>query len=200
MLKIGLTGGIGCGKSTVSALFAELGIPVIDADQIAKDSVKPGQPALASIQKEFGGQVINVDGSLNRAMLGDIIFSDAVAKQRLEAIIHPRVYQAMRTRLAELNASYAVVSVPLLFETGMEALVDRVLVIDCPVEIQIERVKKRDSLTDARIKSIIASQISREARMARADDLLDNSGVFDSLAEQVKTLHNLYLSLSIHQD
>jgi len=118
----------------------------------------------------------------------------------LEAIIHPRVYQAMRTRLAELNASYAIVSVPLLFETGMEVLVDRVLVIDCPVETQIERVKKRDSLTDARIKSIIASQISREARMARADDLLDNSGVFDSLAEQVKTLHNLYLSLSIHQD
>lgn len=200
MLKIGLTGGIGCGKSTVTNLFASLGAPIIDADQISHDLVAPGQAALLSVQRQFGEDIIKHDGGLDREKLRNIVFSDKTAKQRLEAILHPMVRLAIQTKLAELDAVYCIVSIPLLFETGMAELADRVLVVDCPVEMQMARVKGRDNLSEERVKSIIDSQVSRNFRIYHADDLIDNTGSADRLAEQVKKLHNLYIYLSHQQD
>ena len=200
MLKVGLTGGIGCGKSTVTSVFASLNIPVLDADEIAHSLVEKGQPALAQIQQEFGRDILNPDGSLDRKLLKEQIFSDPAQKQKLESILHPLVYQFIQTQLEQLNAPYCIISIPLLFETGMTHLVDRILVIDCPVEMQVERVKARDKLSIERILSIIGHQVPRAFRKAKADDLIDNSGTDYRLAEQVKKLHNLYLSLSACQD
>lgn len=200
MLKVGLTGGIGCGKSTVAKIFADLNIPVLDADEIAHRLVEKGQPALAQIQKEFGTTILNPDGLLNRKKLREQIFSDPKQKQKLESILHPLIYKALQAELEQLTAPYCIVSIPLLFETDMTHLVDRILVIDCPVEKQIERVKTRDNLTIERIQSIIDSQVSRTLRKTKADDLIDNSGTDYRLAEQVKKLHNLYLSLSTCRD
>ncbi len=200
MLKIGLTGGIGCGKTTVAKVFAQLNIPVIDADEIAHQLVANGQPALDQIQQEFGTDILNPDGSLNRKKLSELIFSDPKQKQKLESILHPLVYQTIQAELEQLNAPYCIICIPLLFETDMVHFVDRVLVVDCPVEMQIERVKNRDHLTIERIQSIIDNQVSRELRKEKADDLIDNSVTNYRLAEQVKKLHNLYLSLSDHQD
>jgi dephospho-CoA kinase len=200
MLKIGLTGGIGCGKTTVAKIFEQFSAPVIDADEIAHRLVAIGQPALAQIQQEYGSGVLNRDGSLNRELLRDIIFSDCKQKQKLESIIHPLVYQAIQSELERLNAPYCIICVPLLFETNMAHLVDRIMVIDCPVETQIERLVKRDNMTKERIQSIIDSQVSRAFRKAQADDLIDNSETDDRLAEEVKKLHNLYLSLSNCRD
>ena len=196
MLKIGLTGGIGSGKTTVTRLFADFNIPIIDADIIAHQLVEPGQPALARIQSTFGQQVINPDGSLNRSELRNIVFADANLKQKLEAILHPLILRKIQAEAEALNAPYCIISIPLLFETGMDRWVDRILVIDCPVETQISRVKHRDGLSEETIRTIIASQASRELRNTQADDLIDNSQSNSQLAEQVKTLHNLYLLLS----
>jgi dephospho-CoA kinase len=200
MLKIGLTGGIGCGKSTVTKIFEQLKTPVIDADEIAHQLVAIGQPALAQIQQEYGSDVLNPDGSLNRKLLRELIFSDCRQKQKLEAILHPLVYQSIQAKLKQLNTPYCIICIPLLFETNMAYLVDRVLVVDCPVETQIERLQKRDNMTIERIQSIIDSQVSRDVRKAQANDLIDNSKTDDRLAEDVKKLHNFYLSLSTFQD
>jgi len=196
VLKIGLTGGIGCGKTTVANLFEALSVPVVDADQIARRLVAQGQPALARIEQEFGADILAEDGSLDRQKLKKIIFADAGRKQKLESILHPLVYQTIEKVLTQIDAPYCLIAIPLLFETRMTALVDRVLVVDCPVETQIERAQKRDRLPAETIRSIIASQVSRAFRRAHADDLIDNSETAISLAEQVKKLHNLYLSLS----
>jgi dephospho-CoA kinase len=200
MLKVGLTGGIGCGKSTVARLFNNLNIPVLDADEIAHRLVDAGQPALAQISQEFGQAILSPDGSLNRKNLRDLVFSDLKQKKKLESILHPLIYKTLQTELKQLVAPYCILSIPLLFETNMMQLVDRVLVIDCPLETQIERVKTRDNLTVETIQSIINSQLSRTIRKVKADDLIDNSGADYGLAEQVKKLHNLYLSLSTYRD
>jgi len=200
MLKIGLTGGIGCGKTTASKLFEQLNIPVIDADTIAHQLVEIGQPALSDIVLAFGSDIINIDGSLNRKKLGQLIFSDSLQKQKLEAILHPKIYQAIQTAVKALDSAYCIISIPLLFETNMIDLVDRILVIDCPVESQIERVQKRDGLPLAQIQAIIDSQVSRTYRRSHAQDLIDTSIANDKLAETVKSLHNSYLSLSASQD
>ncbi|MGZ5044745.1 MAG: dephospho-CoA kinase [Methylobacter sp.] len=200
MLKVGLTGGIGCGKSTVAKIFANLNVPVLDADQVAHRLVEKGQPALDQIQQVFGTAILNPDGSLNRKNLRELVFSDIKQKQKLESILHPLIYKNLQTELEQLNAPYCIISIPLLFETAMTHFVDRILVIDCPVEIQIERVKTRDNLTVERIQSIIDNQVSRVFRKANADDLIDNSTTDYRLAEQVKKLHNLYLSLSACRD
>ncbi|MDD5266578.1 MAG: dephospho-CoA kinase [Methylococcales bacterium] len=200
MLKIGLTGGIGCGKSTVAEIFGKFKIPVIDADEIAHRLVAIGQPALAQIQRKFGTDALNPDGSLNRELLRELIFSDGKQKQKLEAILHPLVYQTIQAEVKRLDAPYCIICIPLLFETNMAHLVDRTLVVDCSIETQIERLKKRDNMTVERIQSIIDSQVSRDFRKAHANDLIDNSETNDRLAEAVKKLHNFYLSLSTCQD
>ncbi len=193
-LKIGLTGGIGSGKTTVCKLFADYSIPIIDADIIARQLVEPGQPALAEIVRQFGAEVLNND-SLDRKKLGEIIFADKEKKKQLESILHPAIYQRLRQLADSQQSPYCILAIPLLLETGMDNLVDRILVIDCPLELQYDRVRQRDGLSDEQIKRIIASQISRQERLAQADDIIDNSKSSIELAEQVKNLHNLYLSL-----
>ena len=200
MLKIGLTGGIGCGKSTVARIFEQLKTPVIDADEIAHQLVAIGQPALAQIQQDFGTRVFKQDGSLDRKKLSEIVFSDPKQKQKLESILHPLVYQFIQAKIKQLNTPYCIICIPLIFETNMTHLVDRILVVDCSVETQIERVRKRDNMAIERIQSIIDSQVSRAFRKAHTNDLIDNSVTDDRLAEEVKKLHNLYLSLSNYQD
>ncbi len=200
ILKIGLTGGIGCGKSTVTHLFAQLGTPIIDADHIAHQLVQPGQPALEKIEQKFGGTVINDDGSLNRTVLRNIVFSDPVKKQQLEAILHPLIYAQMQNQIKQCTAAYVILSIPLLLETHRQHFVDRILVVDCPLEQQIKRVKQRDQLSDQQIQAIIASQIPRQQRLYAGDDIINNSGKISDLAEQIKKLHNLYISPSFSQN
>ena len=196
MLKIGLTGGIGSGKSTVSKIFQQINIPVIDADEIAHQLVTVGQPALTKIQQEYGSNILNPDGTLNRKQLKELIFSDDLQKQKLEAILHPLIYQVIQKQINALNTPYCIICIPLLFETDMTNLVDRILVVDCPVEEQIKRLLKRDNMTIERIQSIIDSQVSRAFRKSMANDLLDNTLSNESLAQQIKKLHNEYNLLS----
>lgn len=200
MLKVGLTGGIGSGKSTVAKIFSDLNIPVLDADEIAHRLVEKGQPALVQICREFGPDILGPNGSLNREKLRELVFSDTMQKQKLESILHPLIFDSIAAELKRLTAPYCIISIPLLFETGMTQIVDRILVIDCPIETQIERVRARDKLTIERVQSIIDNQVSRTFRKAKADDVIDNTGSDYRLAEQVKKLHNLYLSLSTCRD
>ena len=197
MLKIGLTGGIGCGKSTVTDLFNSLyNIPIIDADIISHQLVEPEQPALSQIQQKFGKSIINQDGSLNRAKLKDIIFSDKEKKQQLEAILHPLIYQQMQLECSQQTAEYCILCIPLLIEANKKDVVDRILVVDCSIEMQKERVSQRDKLTSKQITSIISSQVSRKLRLSHADDIINNSNSTNLLAEQVKKLHNQYKLLA----
>lgn len=196
MLKIGLTGGIGSGKSTVCGLFAELGVPIVDADLIARQLVEPGRPALMRIAETFGPQMLNDDGSLNRTRLREAVFADADKKRRLDAIMHPLVYAQIAADVMALQAIYCVIAVPLLFESKNAYAVDRVLLVDCPVEVQIDRVIGRDKLTRGQVQAIIDSQMPRSERLARADDVIDNIAGPERLAEQVKRLHNSYILLA----
>ncbi len=196
MLKIGLTGGIGSGKSTVTQIFSELKAPIIDADIIAHELVGPGKPALKAIVDHFGQQILTNQNALNRKKLKEIIFSNPEQKKQLEQILHPLVFAEMESQIKQLSGPYCILSIPLLLETQMEDFVDRILVIDCPVEFQLERVKNRDQLSEDRIKAIIASQATKEQRLQAAEDVIDNSTDAQALAEQVKKLHNLYLSLA----
>jgi dephospho-CoA kinase len=196
MLKVGLTGGIGSGKSTVAQLFKAEGMPIIDADLIARQLVAIGQPALEEIIQTFGTAILHQDGSLNRNQLKNIIFSDPEKKQQLEAILHPRIYAQIEQQLVVLNAPYCIICIPLLTETKKQALVDRVLLIDCPLEQQIKRVGNRDQLTESQIHAIINTQASKTQQLAIANDVIDNSKTLAQLAEQVKNLHNSYLLLS----
>lgn len=193
MYKVGLTGGIGSGKSTVCRLFADLGVPIVDADVIARQLVEPGQPALAKLEQAFGKAILNQDGSLNRAELRRRAFSDARTKQKLDAIMHPLVYHEIQSVVTYLQSSYCIIAIPLLLETQKTHIVDRVLVIDCPVETQVKRVLDRDKINREQAEAIIAAQVGRQQRLAVADDIIDNSTTPEHLAEQVKTLHNLYL-------
>lgn len=196
MLKIGLTGGIGSGKSTVTQLFSELKVPIIDADTIAHQLVEPGKPAIDEIARQFGKKILTDQGALDRKRLREIVFSDPEQKETLEKILHPLVFLEIESQIKRLSYPYCILSIPLLLETHMEHFVDRILVIDCPVDIQFERVKNRDQLNDAVIKSIITSQATREQRLEAADDIIDNSNDTQALAEQVKKLHNQYISLA----
>ena len=196
MLIIGLTGGIGCGKSAVAERFASFGVPVIDADDIARQVVAKGQPALAEIALHFGPKTMNEDGTLNRRALRETIFQDSDARRALEGILHPRIRTEMARQLESLNAPYAILSIPLLLETGQEKTVDRVLVIDCPQDTQIRRVCTRDRINPDQVRSILAVQCSRSDRLARADDIIDNSASPEALTPQVEHLHRAYLRLA----
>ncbi|MEI7840195.1 MAG: dephospho-CoA kinase [Methylococcaceae bacterium] len=196
MLKVGLTGGIGCGKSTVSRLFANFGVPIIDADEISHRLVARHQPALQEITQTFGAEMLYPNGELNRAALKTLIFTNSTAKTQLEQILHPRIFQEISHQLHAFTADYCIVSIPLLFETHAEKWVNRILVVDCDAETQLERVKQRDNLTTERIQAIITTQVCAAFRKSHAHDILDNSKNNLTLAEQVKKLHNFYLSLS----
>ncbi len=196
MLVIGLTGGIGCGKTAVTDCFTSLGVPVIDADTVAREVVLPGQPALQAIAEKFGPEAITSEGSLNRNWLREHIFSDADAKRELEAILHPRIRAEMRRQLSEVEGSYAIFSIPLLLETGQDKTVDRILVVDCDPELQISRVTQRDDASESQTRAIIATQIDRKSRLTAADDIITNNGSLSELRPQVEALHQKYLNLA----
>jgi len=198
MMVVGLTGGIGCGKSAVTRLFERHGVPVIDADIVARDVVAPGQPALGLITQRFGDKVVAADGKLDRARLRQIVFDNPQARRDLEAILHPRIRQSMRQQLDALSTPYAILSVPLLQETGQVNTVDRVLVVDCSEEVQMERICKRDSVDRAHVRLILDAQSSRTEKLQIADDVIDNSGPLESLEPQVEALHRFYLQQSNH--
>lgn len=196
MLKIGLTGGIGAGKSTVAALFNAYGVPIMDADLIAHQLTQTGQAALAEIVCVFGESILHENGALNRAQMRNLVFSNPDKKQQLEAILHPLIYAQMQAQIDLLDCPYCIVCVPLLIENQKTAFVDRVLVVDCPESVQIQRVMQRNGLSLAQIQAIMATQVSRAERLKSADDILDNSSATRSLAPQVKKLHNSYLHFS----
>jgi dephospho-CoA kinase len=200
MLRVGLTGGIGCGKSTVSRLFSAFGVPIIDADDISHSLVKFNQPALQKIKNAFGTEILLENGELNRAVLKAKIFANPTEKKRLEAILHPLIFQEISKQLAVFSTTYCIISIPLLFETHAESLVNRILVVDCDKKTQIERVQQRDNLPIEQIQAIIDSQVSAKFRKMNAHDTLDNTKNNAALAENVKKLHNFYLSLSHCQD
>ncbi|NKN34019.1 dephospho-CoA kinase [Marichromatium bheemlicum] len=196
MLTIALTGGIGSGKSTVAKQLEHLGAGVVDADCISHALTRHDAETLSEIAAAFGPEVIADDGSLDRATMRARVFADTAARQRLEAILHPRIEARMCAERAALCTPYAVLVIPLLFETGQQRLADRVLVVDVPETAQIERVRVRSGLSTAEIGRIIAAQIPRAERRARADDLIDNSGDQAALAAQVDRLHRRYLALA----
>jgi dephospho-CoA kinase len=202
MLKVGLTGGIGCGKSTVCQLFAAEGVPIIDADTVARQLVKPGQPALSLLCQQFGEGILNADGSLNRGHLRTLAFSNATYKQQLDAIMHPLIYAAMKQALHTLSSPYCLLVVPLLIETNHCHWVDQIVVVDCEPDTQLQRLLARDHCSRETAERIINSQISRTARLARADWVIDNNAdrATDNgqLAQQVKKLHNsLYSTATV---
>jgi len=196
LLKIGLTGGIGCGKSTAVDAFRALGADIIDADKISKDLVKTGNPVLAEIVRVFDKSILLPNGDLNRDKLKEIVFSDAQALQKLEVIIHPEIRAEINHQIAVLSDSaYVIVDIPLLLEKNYSELFDRIVVVDCLPEQQIKRVIQRDELDVVTIKSIIKTQVSRETRLIAATDVLDNSGNINTLKDQVKNLHKDFLTL-----
>lgn len=193
-LLVGLTGGIGSGKSTVAELFAARGAAVVDTDAIAHALTAPGGAAIEAIRAEFGDAVIRADGALDRDAMRERAFGDPAARRRLEAILHPMIRTESARGLAAATGPYAMLVVPLLVESGGRAgEVDRVLVVDCPVEVQIERVMRRNGLSRARVESILAAQASRAQRLAAADDVIDNGATPDALDAQVEALHRRYL-------
>lgn len=195
MFAVGLTGGIGSGKSTVAELFAERGVPVIDTDVIARELTAVGGEALAAIRDAFGDAAMREDGSLDRAGLRRRVFADPAARHTLEAILHPRIRQAVVQALAELHAPYALVVIPLLVETGAYAeILDRVLVVDCPADMQIARVMTRNDLARAEVEAILAAQAERAVRLAAADDVIDNTGAPGGLRDRVHALHAQYMA------
>jgi dephospho-CoA kinase len=198
LLKIGLTGGIGSGKSAASDHFARLGAAVIDTDLLSRELVEPGQPALDEIVGTFGARVLAPDGRLDRTRLRDLVFRDPAARRRLEAILHPKIRELMLIRAAGVDAPYVVFVIPLLLETGQQGLVDRVLLIDVPEAVQRARVTARDGSDAAQIERIIASQTDRATRLAGADDVILNDGSIGDLRAAVENLHRRYLDL-VHQ-
>ena len=195
-LRIGLTGGIASGKTTVANLFVELGVPIIDTDVIAREVVEPGQPAIEEIRARFGDAVITKSGSLNRAAMRKLVFLDDKARADLEAILHPRIGVEARRQSEALNGSYQIIAVPLLVNSALLQFVDRVLVVDCQEEKQIERLLKRDSGTLEEARRILASQSSRDERLAIADDVIRNDSDLGYLKKQVIALHEKYQRLS----
>ncbi|WP_455199862.1 dephospho-CoA kinase [Kaarinaea lacus] len=196
MLTIGLTGGIGSGKSTVAELFKALGVPVYDTDVFARQLVEPGQAALEEIKNEFGEQIIDTSGKLDREKLKQQIFNNDHDRKKLELILHPRIRQLLLTKINHCEAPYCIAVIPLLVEQQWQQIVDRVLLVDVTETTQIVRTLQRDEMSESLAKTIINSQASREARLAVADDVIDNNQGLDSLKSQVTVLHEKYLQLA----
>lgn len=195
-LRIGLTGGIASGKTTVANFFADLGIPVIDTDVIARDVVAKGAPALARIRADFGDAVFNDDGALDRKAMRKLVFSDDSKRRQLEGILHPRIREAAVVQAEAVTDPYMIIVVPLLVESPMKALMDRVLVVDCSEDVQLKRLLARDTENEAQARRMIDAQASRNERLAIADDVLLNDTDLDETRRQVDALHHRYLELS----
>lgn len=190
---VGLTGGIGSGKSTVAKLFSELQIDIIDADVVAREAVAPGSPALIKIETHFGDGILLPDGTLNRKALRDIVFSNPNEKAWLNQLLHPAIRQDMVDQAKAASSPYCIIEIPLLVENKLQHLVDRILVVDCQETQQLSRSQERDNSDAEQIKNIMASQCSREERLTHADDIINNGGNLVDLRQQVKDLHQEYL-------
>lgn len=194
---VGLTGGIGSGKTTVAELFAELGAGVVDTDEIARALTGPGQAAVSEISRRFGPQYVTADGALDRARMRKLAFEDTRAKKDLESILHPLIRREAQRRVADSTAPYVVLVVPLLFESGAyQKLVRRVLVVDSDQETRIERVRQRNNLSREEILAIMSSQVGQAERLRRADDVIRNDRDLAALEAQVAAMHRKYLDLA----
>ena len=192
---VGLTGGIGSGKSEVSRRFENLGIDVIDADVIARDVVSIGKPALNKIAVHFGQQILNTDRTLNRRKLRELIFNNQSERKWLEDLLHPLVRTEIISQLNKSKSAYQILSSPLLLETSQQDIVDRILVVDADESLQISRAMQRDANNPDQIKKIMSTQMDRSKRCAKADDIISNHGDLDELDTQVKQLHSFYINL-----
>jgi len=196
-MRVGLTGGIASGKTTVAQRFAALGVPVIDADEVARAVVAPGEPALGAVIARFGSQILAADGTLDRRALRSVIFADRQSRIDLEAILHPPIRAAMEQRARSAAGPYVILSVPLLVEGGdARSRVDRILVVDAPEDVQLARLQARDGSGAGEAHAILASQASRAARLACADDVIDNSADLATLHARVDALHQRYVALA----
>jgi dephospho-CoA kinase len=196
MLVIGLTGGIGSGKTTVADEFGKLGVTLIDADVIAREVVEPGTSALQAIAERFGPDILDINGALNRAALRKIVFDHQDQKLWLEQLLHPLIRELIRSRIEQATSPYCILVSPLLLETDQAQLVQRLLVVDVSPQIQLERTLARDSSSTKTIKAIIAAQMNRDARLEKADDVILNEGSVAELKHKVAALHSLYLDMS----
>lgn len=195
--RVALTGGIASGKTTVANLFAELGVPVIDTDVIAREVVEPGQPALAAVVEAFGRDVLGDDGRIDRRRMRERIFADPAARQRLEAILHPAIRNEMERQSREAGGAYQVLVIPLFTEGKRRDHVDRVLLVDVPEEMQIERLTWRDGVTREQAQASLNAQATRAERLAMADDIVRNTGRVDDLREKVAELDAKYRRLAV---
>jgi dephospho-CoA kinase len=195
-LVVAVTGGIGSGKTRVSDRLAVLGATVIDADRIAHALTAPGGEAMSAIANAFGQGMLTTEGELDRPSLRRLVFRDPDARHRLEAILHPRIRRRMLEQLSRAAGAYAVLVIPLLFETGQTDIADRILVVDAPEPLQVARLKARNGMDEEEIRRIMATQVQREVRLAGADDLIDNSGTVDALDAQIDALHRYYVTLA----
>ena len=195
MIKIALTGGIGCGKSTVCKIFSQHVVPIIDTDIIARELVEPGEDALVEIIDYFGSDILLSDGSLNRKALAAKVFNNSKNKEHLESILHPRIRNATQSQISKLNTCYAIIAIPLLIETNQQSDYDYIAVVDCSEDQQIARTISRDHRSLDEIQSIINSQVSRKERNSLADDIIDNTGDIKTLRTHIEQLHNKYMAL-----
>lgn len=200
VLRIALTGGIGSGKSTVTSKFQQLGVPVIDSDVISRDIVKPGKPCLKSIINEFGSNLLTSEGTLDRDKLRNIIFNDDTAKKKLETILHPAIYQEIEEQVSKVDYPYCLIVIPLLIETKATDRFDRILVVDTPETLQVERARNRDKTSTKNIEKIIKTQVDQKQRLKYADDVIDNSLTIEELNDSVVKLHEKYLKLSSYNN
>jgi dephospho-CoA kinase len=200
MLIIGITGGIGSGKSAASDYLGSRGITVVDADQVSRQVVEPGQPALEQIRTQFGDQVLQADGTLDRAALREIVFADPEQRKSLEAITHPAIAREMQRQLQASRSPYTILVSPLLLETDQYHLVDRILLVDVPESVQVERTARRDGVPGDQVRHIMAAQMDRADRRRRADDIVVNDGSLEDLHARLDELHERYLDLAHDHD
>ena len=196
MFKVALTGGIAAGKTAVSDYFQTLGVPVIDTDIISRQIVEPGQSAFKAIVEQFGSEMLSQDDRLNRKVLREIVFNQPEKRRQLENITHPAIHQAVMTQLKSLQANYVILVIPLLVESGNKYQQDRVLLVDIPESLQIQRVMQRDQISEQQAKQILQAQSTRQQRLDIADDIVLNSADISSLQQQIAELHRKYLALA----
>jgi dephospho-CoA kinase len=190
---VGLTGGIGSGKSLIANMFADRGASIVDTDQIAHALTGPHGAAMPDILAEFGAQMADSHGAMDRAKMRELVFREPPAKRRLEAILHPMIRDATLAAAADASGDYVMLAIPLLVESGAwKQRVNRVLVIDCPEEVQVARVMARNGLAEDQVRAIMATQVPRSVRLAAADDVIDNGGRIEALTPQVDRLHGFY--------
>lgn len=201
MFSVGLTGGIASGKTTISNLFAALQVPIVDTDVISRALLKPGENAYNQVCTHFGTRILGPNDEIDRAELRKIVFTDAAEKSWLETMLHPLIFQRSHNAMLEYSRSdYVLVVVPLLFETNFQSLVDRILVVSCPAELQIERLVTRDHIDEELARNMLSQQLSNSERLSKAHDVIENRGNEEELASEVARLHQAYLKLSSSKD